>query len=121
MEESKKTGGFSKDRPKRKRPPRVNVNFGKKVKLEVCHHVYCMGDGAKYSYKRLQNELNLKDGETTEDGKVTIDKCGCLGHCKKGPNIKLTYTEENKEEVLEHMNAFKVGDMIKQYKDGRKK
>jgi len=104
-------------RPRIKSP---QLKFDKKMKIEACHHIYCMSDGAKYAYKRLKNESKLDDGQATPDEIISIDKCMCLGHCKKGPNFKVTYLDENKEEVLEGMNAFKAGELIQPYRKHKK-
>lgn len=99
-----------------------SVDFTRKLKMEFCHHFYCMADGAKFAYKRAQNELKLtEDGQTTADGSITLDKTTCLGHCGHGPNLKVSYLEDNKTVILEKMNAFKVGEMTAPYRARQKR
>lgn len=108
----------------RERSQHVNpsIDFTRKIKMEFCHHFYCMADGAKFAYKRAQNELKLtEDGQTTDDDAVTLDKTGCLGHCGHGPNLKVTYQEDGKAVILEKMNAFKVGETVAPYRARRKR
>lgn len=105
----------SNSRKPRERSQHVNpsIDFTRKLKMEFCHNIYCMGDGAKYAYKRAQNEIKVtEDGQTTADGAITLDKTLCLGHCGHGPNAKVTYQEDGKEVILEKLNAFRVGEIM---------
>ncbi len=102
-------------RKARERSTHVNpsIDFTRKVKMEFCHHYYCMGDGAKYAYKRAQNEVKVtEDGQTSADGGVTLDKTNCLGHCGHGPNVKVTYIEDDRSVILEKNDAFRVGEIM---------
>jgi len=57
------------------------------------HHIrYCLGDSciamkAEASLEALQKSLKCGVGETTKDGKFTLDKVYCLGNCALSPSM----------------------------------
>ena len=57
----------------------------KKLKIEVCVDSYCAEHKGKKVARKLQECIEEKG---LDDG-VRIKKCDCLGHCKKGPVVKI--------------------------------
>jgi NADH-quinone oxidoreductase subunit E len=49
--------------------------------VEVCTNVSCALVGAQQVLERLEQELGVKAGETSEDGSVTLRPIECLGGC----------------------------------------
>lgn len=64
-------------------------NFEKKGKihLRVCTNVSCQLKGAEEILKKLEEKLGIKEGQTTPDGKFTIEKVECLGACDRAPVV----------------------------------
>ncbi len=64
-------------------------HFEKKgeIHIRVCTNVSCQLKGAKEILKKLEEKLGIKKGETTEDGKFSIEKVECLGACDKAPVV----------------------------------
>ncbi|NLN47500.1 MAG: NADH-quinone oxidoreductase subunit NuoE [Clostridiales bacterium] len=60
--------------------------------ISVCLGTACYVKGVQEIYKRLQDELNVKPGGTTEDNKFTLMDTRCLGCCGLAP--VLTVDEE---------------------------
>jgi len=55
--------------------------------LQVCHNVSCSLRGAERLLDHLCERLKLKPGETTPDGRFTLDTVECLGSCGTAPVV----------------------------------
>jgi len=56
-----------------------------KVLLHPCNGVSCLLMGYRKIHQRLQQNLNISDGETSSDGRITLIPLPCLGACDKAP------------------------------------
>ena len=69
--------------------------------VKVCHGTACHVQNANAITEAIQESLNVKDGETTEDNLFTLESVACLGCCSLAPVMmigdetfgKLTGTE----------------------------
>ena len=69
--------------------------------IKVCHGTACHVQNANAITEAIQESLNVKDGETTEDNLFTLESVACLGCCSLAPVMmigdethgKLTGTE----------------------------
>lgn len=59
-----------------------------KCLLEVCQTGPCMLNGADDLVAHFENKLNIKVGETTEDGMFTLKTVECLGSCGTAPMLQ---------------------------------
>lgn len=82
-----------------------------KYHLQVCTNVSCMLKGAYSLLKKIESELNIKKGETTQDGLFTISEVECLGSCGTAPVIQIN------EDYYEDLNEEKVTQIIKELKN----
>ncbi|MFA6056251.1 MAG: NAD(P)H-dependent oxidoreductase subunit E [Thermodesulfovibrionales bacterium] len=57
---------------------------GKKV-VRVCLGTACYVRGSKKLLNILENEFNVKNGETTDDFAMTLETVGCVGCCGLAP------------------------------------
>jgi len=57
---------------------------GKRV-VFVCDSISCELTGSAMLMQNLCSELNVKPGEITEDGELTVLPIVCLGHCERAP------------------------------------
>jgi NADH-quinone oxidoreductase subunit E len=57
---------------------------GKKV-VRVCLGTACYVRGSKKLLNILENEFNVKNGETTDDLAMTLETVGCVGCCGLAP------------------------------------
>jgi NADH-quinone oxidoreductase subunit E len=57
---------------------------GKHV-IKVCHGTACHVQNAGSITEAIEEGLNVKDGETTEDGLFTLESVACLGCCSLAP------------------------------------
>jgi NADH-quinone oxidoreductase subunit E len=53
--------------------------------IKVCHGTACHVQGAEKITEALEDALNVKDGETTDDGLFTLESVACLGCCSLAP------------------------------------
>ena len=77
-----------------------------KYVLEVCRTGPCMTRGSE-KIDHIRKKLNIKDGETTEDGLFTLKPAECLGACGYAPMMQLgkfyheNLTIEKVDEILD--------------------
>ncbi|MCK5824896.1 MAG: NADH-quinone oxidoreductase subunit NuoE [Ichthyobacteriaceae bacterium] len=57
---------------------------GKNI-VKVCHGTACHVQNARALTTALEDNLGIKDGETTEDGLFTLESVACLGCCSLAP------------------------------------
>jgi NADH-quinone oxidoreductase subunit E len=53
--------------------------------IEVCRNVSCSMRGAERLIEQLSGLLGIRPGETTGDGRYTLDTVECLGSCGTAP------------------------------------
>jgi NADH-quinone oxidoreductase subunit E len=68
--------------------------------VEVCTNVSCALVGAQQVVEAFENELGVRAGETSEDGKVTLRTIECAGGCGYAPVVVIDhrYREPTKAE-----------------------
>ena len=53
--------------------------------LRICRNVSCSMRGAERLIEHLRHKLAVAPGETTPDGRFTLDTAECLGSCGTAP------------------------------------
>lgn len=82
-----------------------------KYVLEVCHTGPCMLSGSDEIMDYIKEKLNIKAGETTEDGLFTLKPAECLGACGYAPMMQLgkTFreflTKEKVDQIIDELRA----------------
>ncbi|HBT47220.1 MAG TPA: NAD(P)H-dependent oxidoreductase subunit E [Peptococcaceae bacterium] len=56
-----------------------------KYQISVCKGTACYVKGAPEILERLQKELGIKPGDSTDDGKFSLEVVRCLGACGLAP------------------------------------
>lgn len=56
-----------------------------KYAISVCLGTACFVKGSEKIMERLKQRLQIEEGETTEDGKFSIDATRCVGACGIAP------------------------------------
>lgn len=77
--------------------------------IRVCLGTACFVKGANQTLNRLQHELNIKVGETTEDRRFTLEAVRCLGACGLAP-ITVVDGESHRG-----MTSNKIMDVVNRY------
>ena len=65
--------------------------------------------GAKEIVRALEDLLQIKMGETTEDRRFTLEYCPCLGVCEQSPAIMIN------EKAYVNLTPESVRDIVKRY------
>lgn len=60
-----------------------------KHKVCMCTNVSCMINGSDKIVEHLEKRLDIKLGETTDDGKFTLKEVECLGACVGAPMMQI--------------------------------
>jgi NADH-quinone oxidoreductase subunit E len=79
-----------------------------KHRLVICTGTACHVKGAAAIVDVLCRELNLKPGETTQDGKITLSTVNCIGLCGVGPVATLD------GKYLSELTPEKALELVKQ-------
>jgi NADH-quinone oxidoreductase subunit E len=78
--------------------------------INVCMGTACFVRGAEEILKDLQDKLKIKSGETTPDGKFTLDALRCVGACGLAPVVMVNgkvYGRVKLEQVDNILNEYK--------------
>jgi len=86
-----------------------------KYRMQVCTDLPCALRGADEFLQKLCENLGIKVGETTPDGKITVEEVKCLAGCHRAPMFQvqsgdgLAYHEnqtvESAMQVIENLKA----------------
>jgi len=66
----------------RLKPSGINI-------IKVCHGTACHVGGSESLSVAVEDELRIGHGETTPDGKFTLERVACLGCCSLAPCIMI--------------------------------
>jgi len=77
----------------------------------ICVGTACHVRGASRVVEAVERELDIKAGETTPDGKFTVETVNCLGACALGPLIVID------DEYYGNMDGGKAIKLLKKYED----
>jgi NADH:ubiquinone oxidoreductase subunit E len=84
---------------------------GKKI-VRVCLGTACYVRGSKKVLDALENEFDVKSGETTEDLAITLETVGCVGCCGLAP-----VTTVNDEVTGEMIGSRKLEALIRSIRE----
>ena len=80
-----------------------------KLHIQVCCNLSCAMNGGRELVEQLCSGFNVKEGEMSEDGAVTISRVECLGACDIAPMAQVNdeYVGPlKKETVVEEMKGL---------------
>jgi NADH-quinone oxidoreductase subunit E len=78
--------------------------------IQFCESAPCHVVGGREVWSTLQEELKLKSGETSSDGRWTLETTSCLGICAVGPVIMVD------DDVFGNVTPDQVPDILARYK-----
>lgn len=82
-----------------------------KYNIQVCMGTACYVKGAEQVLEAFKEKLGIKEGETTKDGKFSLEAVRCIGACGLAPAIVVN------SEVYGKMTVKKVDEIIEKYKN----
>jgi len=77
-----------------------------KYKLQVCRTISCMLTGCNQITEHIGQKLGIGVGQTTPDGKFTLQEVECLGYCDLAPVLQVNFdyhekvTPERVDEII---------------------
>ena len=77
--------------------------------IRMCKSAPCHVHGAQEIVRALEEQLGISIGETTEDGRFTLEYCPCLGLCEISPAIMIN------DQVYGNLTPDSVKDILKEY------
>lgn len=77
--------------------------------ISICLGTACHVRGGERVRERIEGSLNLKDGETTDDMRFTLETVRCIGCCSLGPVVKIN------EDMHGNISSDQVDGIIDQY------
>lgn len=81
-----------------------------KFHIEVCHNIACMVRGSDELIGHIGQKLGIAAGDTTPDGKFTLNAAECLGACANAPCLMV------KEKYYEDVTFDKADALIEELK-----
>ena len=73
-----------------------------KYRVQVCTDLPCALRGADQFLEKLCENLGIQVGETTPDGKVTVEAVMCLAGCDKAPMFQLQSMHPDEKDHLKY-------------------
>jgi NADH-quinone oxidoreductase subunit E len=78
--------------------------------IRVCKDGPCNFKNGWATAELLEKELDIEIGETTEDGRFTLEETACLGTCTAAPALMID------DEIHANVSPEKLGEILKKYK-----
>jgi NADH-quinone oxidoreductase subunit E len=75
--------------------------------IQICTTTPCWLKGSDEIVKTCEQELGIKFGETTKDGKYSLSEVECLGACTNAPVVQIN------DEYYEDLSPEKIREIIK--------
>jgi NADH-quinone oxidoreductase subunit E len=82
--------------------------------LQICHNISCYLRGSDELLARLKSILGISEGETTPDGKFTLERVECLASCSTAPVMQV-----NDWDYHENLNIEKLEQIISALKQNK--
>ena len=83
--------------------------------VKVCMGTACHLAGGKLILEALERELDIKVGETAEDGNFSLERVACIGCCMLAPVIVIG------DRICPKITPFKVEEALIPYKQESQK
>lgn len=86
-----------------------------KYMIMLCQGTACHVNGSKAIEEALSDELNIKEGETTEDNLFTLNNVACLGCCSLSPVMMIN------DETYGKLTPEKARKIVREIKEKEQK
>ena len=81
-----------------------------KYLLQVCRNLSCSLKGGHRLQAQIEQRLQIREGETTKDGRFTLISVECLGSCGTAPVVQVN------NDYHENMDVAKMDQLLGQLK-----
>ncbi len=82
--------------------------FGRNV-IHLCDNLACSLLGAESLQHHLERKLEIRMGETTQDGRFTLKNAECLGACAQAPVMLVN------DDVYEGLTEARIDEILAKY------
>lgn len=82
-----------------------------KVVIRLCDGVSCRMNGAERLAEAFEQALGVSVGQTTPDGKITLERTACMGMCGQGPAAMVD------EVVLTQLSTDSARQVVRELKE----
>ncbi len=79
-------------------------------KINVCLGTACYVRGGPSLIEKYQQVLGIKVGETTEDGRFTLEVCRCVGACSQAPVVMID------DDIIGRLKPQNAAKTLRKYK-----
>lgn len=79
-------------------------------RIMVCRGTACHVKGVTKILEEIERELDIQEGETTADGKYSLETVACIGCCSLAPCIMVNKKVEAKMTPKKVAKLFKKGE-----------
>jgi NADH-quinone oxidoreductase subunit E len=86
-----------------------------RFRVWVCRSISCASRGGEEILAYLEEKLGIRPGETTADGRITLEFAECLGACDYAPAILVNET------LHRDMTKEKVDLLVEEIQSGERK
>ncbi|MDX9701695.1 MAG: NADH-quinone oxidoreductase subunit NuoE [Candidatus Auribacterota bacterium] len=87
----------------------LNTRPKGKYIIRLCKTISCVLAGKNAVANALRNELGIDFGETTSDGKFSLEFTNCIGMCNQGPAMLIN------NDVYYHLDPEKAVEIVEKY------
>ena len=77
--------------------------------VSVCLGTACHVRGGERVRERIEESLDISDGETTDDMRFTFESVRCIGCCSLGPVVKIN------EDIYGRITAGEIAETLEKY------
>jgi [NiFe] hydrogenase diaphorase moiety large subunit len=84
----------------------LNEKYHGRFVIRLCRTISCEMAGKKAVARQLCRDLGIEFGQTTPDGRFTLEWANCIGMCDQGPAMLVN------DQVFTHVTPEKVHDIL---------
>ncbi len=87
--------------------------------IEVCHNLSCSLLGAESLLDHVKERLQIREGETTPDGRFSLGRAECLAACDAAPMVQINgyhYGPLDRSQLEQLLVTIERGEFPKEYK-----
>ena len=88
----------------------LNLQKRGRFVIRICRTISCDLKDKDKVQRALEAELGIKLGETTSDGRYSLDYANCMGMCDQGPSMMVN------EDLYAGLTPSKAVDIVRGYR-----